>query len=61
MNYLQAVNTFTRDELRKLAQMRGIRFYSYLVKCELAHRLFGLDASSDRDVTALAFIFRSSV
>ena len=61
MNYLQAVNTFTRDELRKLAQMRGIRFYSYLVKCELAHRLFGLDASINRGLCQMNQLRRYGV
>ena len=48
MTYHQAISMFTRDELRALAKCRGLRWYSYLCKTELAHRLFGLDASINR-------------
>lgn len=48
MTYHQALRTFTRDELRALAKCRGLRWYSYLCKAELAHRLFGLDAAINR-------------
>ena len=48
MTYIEATKTFTKKELRALAKARGLRWYSYLVKAELAFRLFGLDASINR-------------
>lgn len=44
MTYLEADNFFTKKELRALAKARGLRWYSYLLKRELAFRLFGLDS-----------------
>lgn len=48
MNYIDATYYFTKQELRALAKARGLRWYSYLIKRELAFRLFGLDASINR-------------
>jgi len=41
MNYLQACHVFTKMELRLLAKVRSLRWYSYLNKRELSFRLFG--------------------
>ena len=48
MNYLQALTVFTRDELRAVAQVRGLRWYSYLTKRELSFRLFGHNPQINR-------------
>ena len=40
MSWRTALTTFTKRELRALAKCRGIRWYSYLKKNELAFRLF---------------------
>lgn len=40
MNYEQAIRCFTKHELRAIAKARGLRWYSYLNKRELAFRLF---------------------
>ena len=53
MTYLEADKTFTKKELRALAKARGLRWYSYLVKRELAFRLFGLDAAINRGLCQL--------
>lgn len=53
MTYLEANKTFTKKELRALAKARGLRWYSYLVKRELAFRLFGLDTSINRGLCQL--------
>lgn len=44
MTFIEANHLFTKKELRALAKARGLRWYSYLIKIELAHRLFGLDS-----------------
>ena len=48
MNYEHALTIFTKAELRALAKVRGLRWYSYLVKRELAFRLFSLDERMNR-------------
>ena len=48
MTYTQALNLFTKKELRALAKARGLRWYSYLVKSELAFRLFGMNTAINR-------------
>ncbi len=48
MNYLQAISVFTHAELRALAKVRGLRWYSYLRKKELSFRLFGMDPKLNR-------------
>ena len=48
MTYQYALKLFTKKELRALAKARGLRWYSYLVKSELAFRLFGMDAAINR-------------
>ena len=53
MTYLEATKTFTKKELRALAKARGLRWYSYLVKRELAFRLFGLDTAINRGLCQL--------
>ena len=53
MTYIEANKTFTRDELRALAKVRNLRWYSYLMKIELAHRLFGVDAHINRGLCQL--------
>ena len=53
MTYLEADKTFTKKELRALAKARGLRWYSYLVKRELAFRLFGLDTAINRGLCQL--------
>ena len=44
MTFTEASHQFTKKELRAIAKARGLRWHSYLVKIELAHRLFGLDS-----------------
>ena len=53
MNYQDAVNIFTKAELRAIAKARGMRWYSYLVKRELAFRLFSQDALVNRALCQL--------
>ena len=53
MTYLQALNLFTKNELRALAKARKMRWYSYLVKRELAFRLFSLDTNMNRALCQL--------
>ena len=48
MTYQYALKLFTKKELRALAKARGLRWYSYLVKSELAFRLFGMDTAVNR-------------
>ena len=47
MPWMQALEYFTKDELRALAKVRGMRWY-HLVKRELAFRLFSGDAVRNR-------------
>ena len=61
MHYLSAVQLFTKKELRALAKARGLRWYSYLIKRELAFRLFGLDASINRGLCQLNQLRRYQV
>jgi hypothetical protein len=48
MNYLHACDVFTKHELRAIAKIRKLRWYSYLHKRELAFRLFGMDSRMNR-------------
>lgn len=43
MTYWNALTTLRYIDLRALCKVRGIRWYSYLNKKELAYRLFGDD------------------
>ena len=61
MNYLHACNSFTRDELRAVAKVRGLRYYSYLCKRELAFRLFGDNVLLNRVLCNLNQMRRYSV
>ena len=61
MNYLQALNVFTRDELRAIAKLRGLRYYSYLTKRELSFRLFGMNAAMSRTLCAVNQLRRYKV
>ena len=53
MNYIQALSTFTKAELRAIAKLRGLRYYSYLTKRELSFRLFGENAMMSRTLCAV--------
>ncbi len=61
MNYLSAEKLFTKKELRALAKARGLRWYSYLIKRELAFRLFGLDAAINRGLCQMNQLRRYKV
>ena len=58
MTYLEATKTFTKKELRAIAKARGLRWYSYLMKSELAFRLFGMDTAINRGLCQLNQIRR---
>ena len=48
MTFLEANRVLSKAELRAIAKVRRTRWYSYLNKLELAHRLFGLDAKVNK-------------
>ena len=61
MTYIEANNYFTKKELGAIAKARGLRFYSFLLKLELAHRIFGLDSHINRGLCQMNQLRRYKV
>ena len=61
MNYLHALNVFSKAELRAIAKLRGLKYYSYLNKRELSFRLFGENQFLSNSLCALNQLRRYKV